>query len=220
MHHELLRYENVDELTTAAANYVAEIASVAVANGGAFNFAVSGGTTPWGMFEKLASLDLPWENIVVYQVDERVAPLDDPARNLTNLRKSLAAVRLTIKAMPVNAKDLDIGARAYGSELPDRFDLVHLGLGPDGHTASLLPDDSVLEVDDRPVALAGTYQGYRRMTLTYPALSRADQILWLIAGSDKSSPLSLLLRSDPSIPAGRVVAAQSLVMADVAAAPK
>lgn len=220
MHHELLRYENVDELTTAAANYVAEIASVAVANGGAFNFAVSGGTTPWGMFEKLASLDLPWENIVVYQVDERVAPLDDPARNLTNLRKSLAAVRLTIKAMPVNAKDLDIGARAYGSELPDRFDLVHLGLGPDGHTASLLPDDSVLEVDDRPVALAGPYQGYRRMTLTYPALSRADQILWLIAGSDKSSPLSLLLRSDPSIPAGRVVAAQSLVMADVAAAPK
>ena len=220
MHHELLRYENVDELTTAAANYVAEIASVAVANGGAFNFAVSGGTTPWGMFEKLASLDLPWENIVVYQVDERVAPLDDPARNLTNLRKSLAAVRLTIKAMPVNAKDLDIGARAYGSELPDRFDLVHLGLGPDGHTASLLPDDSVLAVDDRPVALAGPYQGYRRMTLTYPALSRADQILWLIAGSDKSSPLSLLLRSDPSIPAGRVVAAQSLVMADVAAAPK
>jgi 6-phosphogluconolactonase len=220
VHHELLRYGSVDELTSAAADYVAQIAHVAVAANGTFIFAVSGGTTPWAMFDKLTALNVPWENVVIYQVDERVAPPADPARNLTNLQSSFANVSVTIKSMPVNDVDLEAGARQYARELPERFDLIHLGLGPDGHTASLLPGDPVLHVNDRPVALAGPYQGHRRMTLTYSALARADQILWLIAGSDKAAPLSLLLRSDPSIPAGRVVAAQSLVMADAAAIPQ
>lgn len=220
MHQELLRYDDVDTLTSAAAHYVAEIAHVAITANGIFNFAVSGGKTPWSMFDKLASLDVPWENVVIYQVDERVAPLGDPARNLTYLQQSFAKVAVTVKAMPVTSDDLDGGARKYGLELPDRFDLIHLGIGSDGHTASLLPGDPVLDVDDRPVALAGPYQGHLRMTLTYPALARADQILWLISGNDKAGPLSLLLRADHSIPAGRVVAAQSLVMADAAATPR
>ncbi len=220
MHHELLRYDDVDALTSAAAEYVCEIAHVAVAAHGTFNFAVSGGTTPWAMFNKLTALNVPWEDVVIYQVDERVAPLDDPARNLTNLTISFATVSVSIKAMPVNHGDLAAATQQYGRELPERFDLIHLGLGSDGHTASLLPGDSVLDVDDRPVALSGPYQGHRRMTLTYPALAQADQILWLVAGGDKATALSLLLRADPSIPAGRVVAAQSLIMADAAATPQ
>lgn len=220
MHHELLRYGNVDALTSAAADYVAEIAHVAIAANGTFRLAVSGGTTPLVMFNKLAALDVPWENVVIYQVDERVAPLADPARNLTNLQVSFANVPVTIKAMPVNNDDLEAGTQQYGRELPSRFDLIHLGLGSDGHTASLLPGDSVLDVDDRLVALSGPYQGHQRMTLTYPALAQSDQILWLIAGGDKASSLSLLMRADPSIPAGRVVGAQSLIMADAAAAPQ
>jgi len=95
---------------------------------------------------------------------------------------------------------------------------VHLGLGPDGHTASLVPGDPVLEVTDALVAVTQPYQGHRRMTLTYPALARADQLLWLVTGADKREPLAKLLAGDESIPAGRVVAARSVVMADQAAA--
>jgi 6-phosphogluconolactonase len=220
VHHELLRYDDVDALTSAAAEYVCEVAHVAVAAHGTFNFAVSGGTTPWAMFNKLTALHVPWEDVVIYQVDERVAPLDDPARNLTNQTTCFAKVSVSVKAMPVNNDDLEAATQLYGRELPERFDLIHLGLGSDGHTASLLPGDSVLDVDDRPVALSGPYQGHRRMTLTYPALALADQILWLVAGRDKANALSLLLRADPSIPAGRVAAAQTLVIGDAAATPQ
>jgi 6-phosphogluconolactonase/glucosamine-6-phosphate isomerase/deaminase len=119
--------------------------------------------------------------------------------------------------MPVNDGDLEAAARRYGDSLPARFDLVHLGLGPDGHTASLVPGDPVLEVTDRPVAVTAEYQGHRRMTLTYPALARADQLLWVVTGADKRAPLARLWAGDPSIPAGRVEAAASLIMADTAA---
>ncbi len=137
------------------------------------------------MFEKLAQLDVAWSEVVVYQVDERIAPAGDATRNLTNLERSLGASRPTIVAMPVNDEDLDEAAADYARLLPERFDLVHLGLGPDGHTASLIPGDPVLEVRDHLVAVTGVYQGEQRMTLTYDALSRADQLLWLVTGSDK-----------------------------------
>jgi 6-phosphogluconolactonase len=122
--------------------------------------------------------------------------------------------------MPVTDADLDSAAAAYAAALPERFDLVHLGLGPDGHTASLVPGDPVLAVQDRLVALTQPYQGHRRMTLTYPALARADQLLWLITGADKRDPLARLLAGDDSIPAGRVRAGRSLILADRAAAAK
>ena len=153
---------------------------------GPFTFAVSGGRTPWEMFAELAAETVPWSNVVIYQVDERVAPPDDPDRNLSHLRKALGTAPAQVRPMPVNDPDLDAAAAAYAASLPEHFDLVHLGLGPDGHTASLVPGDPVLSVTDRLVAVTQPYQGHQRMTLTYPALARASQLLWLITGADKN----------------------------------
>ena len=157
----------------------------AVAAHGRFTFAVSGGHTPWAMFAALFEEDVPWEKVVLYQVDEREAPDGDADRNLTHLCQSLGSAPAEVVPMPVGDADLDAGATAYAGLLPEQFDLVHLGLGPDGHTASLVPGDPVLDEAERPVAVTGPYQGHRRMTLTYPALARADQLLWLVTGADK-----------------------------------
>jgi 6-phosphogluconolactonase/glucosamine-6-phosphate isomerase/deaminase len=166
------------------------------------------------MFAELANEDVPWAAVEIFQVDERIAPDGDPDRNLTHLRESLGGAAAKVIPMPVNDPDLEAAGSSYANSLPARFDLIHLGLGPDGHTASLIPGDPVLEVTDRLVALTGPYQDNRRMTLTYPALSRADQLLWLITGEDKRNPLALLLSGDRSIPAGRVEAKTSIVLAD------
>ena len=212
-----------------AAKIIAVEAQAAVANRGRFIMAVSGGHTPWQMLRLLASQSVPWAGVHIVQVDERIAPAGDPDRNLTHLRESLlehAPVRPEqIYAMPVESSDLDAAAANYAEMLqqiagtPAVLDLVHLGLGPDGHTASLVPGDSVLDVMDKDVALTGgTYQGRRRMTLTYPILNRARRILWVVTGGEKVEPLIRLRNADPSIPAGRVHQEQALVLADSAAA--
>src|ERR1700691_3601451 len=216
-----------DEEATAraAAKNIAAEAVAAVAGRGRFVMAVSGGRTPWIMLRALAKEDLPWKYVHIAQVDERVAPAGHPDRNLTHLRESLLSDNSPIPpeqihAMPVDSLNLEGAARPYGALLSDlagsprTLDLVHLGLGPDGHTASLVPGDPVLDVTDRLVAVTGPYQDHRRMTLTYPALARADQVLWLVSGSDKREALAALLAGDVSIPAGRVEAERSLVMAD------
>jgi 6-phosphogluconolactonase len=218
MRHELEILDGPDQVAIRAADDVAIFASDAVADHGRFTFAVSGGHTPWAMFSALSGRDLPWPNITIFQVDERVAPEGDPARNLTYLTESLGPATPEIVPMPVTDTDLESAARRYADLLPERFDLVHLGLGPDGHTASLVPEDPVLAVTDRLVALTQPYQGHPRMTLTYPALARAEQLLWLVTGEDKKVPLSKLLFEDRSIPAGQVEAARSLVLADKDAA--
>jgi 6-phosphogluconolactonase/glucosamine-6-phosphate isomerase/deaminase len=171
------------------------------------------------MFAELGGYDLPWETMRIFQVDERVAPDGDPDRNLAHLRSSLRDVSPEVLAMPVGEPDLDAAAASYARSLPERFDLVHLGLGPDGHTASLVPGDPVLQVSDRLVAVTRPYQGRRRMTLTYTALARAEQLLWLVAGADKVDALARLMRGDQSIPAGRVEAGRSVILADAAAWP-
>jgi 6-phosphogluconolactonase len=215
--HEVRRFADAEAVADAAAQYVAKCARRTLEEKRQFTFAVSGGRTPWTMFKKLANLDVAWPDVVLYQVDERIAPLGDKTRNLTNLDRSLGTSRPTIVPMPVNDDDLDEASASYAQLLPERFDLVHLGLGPDGHTASLIPGDPVLDVRDRLVAVTGIYQGEQRMTLTYEALARANQLLWLVAGDDKRSALAALLRGDTSIPAGVVTATASLVMADEAA---
>src|SRR5580692_2520240 len=212
----------------AAAKAIAAEARSAVADRGRFVMAVSGGRTPWIMLRTLAEEDLPWENIHVVQVDERVAPPGDKDRNLTHLQESLLdhspIPPEQLHAMPVESPDLDAAARQYASLLaeiaasPPTVDLVHLGLGPDGHTASLVPGDPVLNVTAVDVALTGVYQGRRRMTLTYPILDRSRRILWLVTGSEKAGMLIRLRDGDPSIPAGRVRQDRALVLADRAAA--
>jgi 6-phosphogluconolactonase len=199
------------------ADEVATGASVAVEARGRFTFAVSGGHTPWAMFRALADEDLPWEAIGIWQVDERVAPDGDPDRNLTSLVKALPEA-VELHPMPVAEDDLDAAAERYAASLPEAFDLVHLGMGDDGHTASLVPGDPVVGMADRAVALTREYRGRRRMTLTYPVLDRARRVLWLITGEDKAAMLPRLLAGDPSIPAGRVSAGEQLVVADRAAA--
>jgi 6-phosphogluconolactonase len=212
----------------AAAGIIAEEARAAVEARGRFVMAVSGGRTPWIMMRALASEPVPWANVHVVQVDERVAPEGDKDRNLTHLRESLldhTPIRPEqIHAMPVESPDLETAARQYATTLseiagsPPRLDLVHLGLGPDGHTASLIPGDAVLGVTSADVALTGIYQGRRRMTLTYPVLNRARRILWLVTGREKAAMLDRLYKGDPTIPSGRISREQAVIVADRAAA--
>jgi 6-phosphogluconolactonase len=219
---------DVDAVAKEAAAIIAAEARAAVAARGRFIMAVSGGHTPWQMLRALADEEVPWAGVHIVQVDERVAPTGDPDRNYTHLRESLlehAPLRPEqIHAMPVESPDLELAAARYALTLrelagtPPVLDLAHLGLGPDGHTASLVPGDAVLNVTDADVALTEVYQGRRRMTLTYPMLNRSRRVLWLVTGSDKVGMLERLHGGDVSIPAGRVCQDQALVLADRAAA--
>jgi 6-phosphogluconolactonase len=210
---------DAEAVAERAAEFVAEQADAAVADRGRFTFAVSGGHTPWAMFARLRRKDVPWESVAIFQVDERVAPDDDPDRNLAHLRESLPPEAADdVRAMPVLETDLARAADDYARLLPPAFDLVHLGLGPDGHTASLVPGDPILDVIDKDVALTDVYNGRRRMTLTYPVLDRAHQLMFLISGEDKVEALRRLQAGDRSIPAGRISGPEVLVIADEAAA--
>ncbi len=210
-----------------AAEFIAEQARAAVQVRGRFLFAVSGGHTPWQMLRLLANEDLPWQAVHLFQVDERIAPAGDPDRNLTHIRETLLATAplaaAHVHAMPVEASDIDAAAREYAQTLhaiagsPPVLDLVHLGLGPDGHTASLVPGDAVLDVTDTEVGLTAPYMGRRRMTLTCPVLNRARCVLWLVTGTEKRKMLARLLAADVSIPAGRVEQRHAIVLTDRAA---
>jgi 6-phosphogluconolactonase len=219
---------DAEAVARKAAALIATEARATVAARGRFVIAFSAGRTPWIMLRALADEDVPWENLHVVQVDERVAPAGHPDRNLTHLRASLrdhTPLRTEqVYAMPVEASDLEVAAAQYAQTLrqiagsPPALDLVHLGLGLDGHTASLVPGDPILKVADADVAVTGPYQGWRRMTLTYPILNRACQILWLVTGADKASMLARLRNGDASIPAGQIRRERTLVLTDRAAA--
>ena len=219
-----------DAVAKAAAGVIAVAAREAVAARGVFTLAVSGGKTPWAMLKDLASEEVPWSQVHVFQIDERIAPEGDPDRNLTHLHESLLGnapiPKENIHAMPVNAEDPDAGAAEYERTLqeicgnPPTLDMAHLGLGPDGHTASLTPNDPVLEVTDRDVALTDPvhlYQNRRRMTLTYPMINRSRQIMWLATGAAKIPMIVKLKSADPSIPGGRISQQNALLLTDTAA---
>jgi 6-phosphogluconolactonase len=226
VHLEIL--SDSDAVAKRAAAIIASEARESIDKRGQFLFAVSGGKTPWVMLRDLAHEDLPWDRVHLFQVDERVAPEGHTDRNLTHIRESLlqhVPIRPEqVHAMPVNAADLEPAAAEYARVLrqqagdPPVLDLVHLGMGPDGHTASLIPDDPALDVADRDVALTREYQGRRRMTLTYPLLNRSRHILWVITGGEKAGMLERLRRRDTSIPAGRIQATNATILADKAAA--
>ena len=227
---EIKALANADIVAQEAAKAIARTARAAVGARGRFVMAVSGGRTPWQMLRELANEEVPWKDVHVVQVDERIAPAGDPDRNLTHLRESLLEhaplPAEQIYAMPVEEADIEAAAWSYARALrqiagtPPVLDLAHLGLGPDGHTASLVPNDPVLNVTDKDVALTGLYQNRRRMTLTYPMLNRSRRILWVVTGADKAEMLVRLRNGDVSIPAGRIRREQALVMVDQAAAGK
>ncbi len=224
----VLIFPDADSAAKKGAAIIAEDARAAVAARGRFIMAVSGGKSPWVMLRELANEDVPWANVHVFQIDERIAPAGDPDRNLVHLRASLLEHAPLppnqIYAMPVDAADVDAAAKQYAQTLesvagkPPVLDLAHLGLGPDGHTASLVPNDPVLEVTDSDVGVTGVYMGRRRMTLTYPVINRARRILWLVTGDDKVDAFKRLKAADASVPGGRISQTQAVVLADQAAA--
>jgi 6-phosphogluconolactonase len=223
-------YPDDDTVAREAAAVIADDMRHAVAVRGRYIMAVSGGRNPWLMLRALAAEPLPWQHVHVVQVDERVAPADDPERNLANVRASLLMrVPLPpdhIHAMPVEATDLGRASAQYAATLrdvagsPPLIDLVHLGLGPDGHTASLVPGDPALDITAADVAVTGPYQGRRRMTLTFPIINRSRFVLWLVTGAEKAATLVRLRDGDRSIPAAGVRRDRALLLADRAAAER
>ena len=212
-------------LAVAAASWLAAALRGAMDRRGTASLALSGGSTPGLLFAALIDEDVAWDRLDVFQVDERIAPDGDPDRNLTELQSALLD-RVPLPSThfhPMPVTDLpDPATDRYAVTLQrvcgGIIDVVHLGLGDDGHTASLVPNDPVLDVTDVDVAVTERYKGRRRMTLTYPMLDRAGAVLRLVAGAAKAPVLPLLLAHDPRIPAGRVRNENAVVFADEAAA--
>lgn len=201
---------------TDAAHLVASKLRNAVQRREVASLAVSGGTTPAKMFSVLADLEVPWRTVTVWQVDERVAPDGSPDRNAA-LLDVFVAVGASVRAMPVTDRDLESAARRYAAELPTRFDVVHLGIGDDGHTASWPPGDPVADELD-PVALSGEYRGTRRMTLTPHVVNGARQRLVLAVGADKAAAMRGWLLRNEALPIERLHRTDTVVVLDMAAA--
>jgi 6-phosphogluconolactonase len=218
------------DLARQAAAEIATALRTAVTARGQAILAVSGGSTPGDLLEALAAETLPWDRLHLFQVDERIAPARLPDRNLELLRRRLLTHRPLadgqVHPMPVEDPDPEAAAARYGRTLrefagdPPVLDVVQLGLGTDGHTASLVPEDPVLDVVDLDVAVTGSYGGWRRLTLTVPTVARARSILWLVAGADKRPTVARLLAGDPGIPASRVPPDRAVLFLDPAAAPR
>lgn len=220
-----LRVLSSDDWVAGAADVLAELITAAVADRGRCVIALSGGSTPAPVFAELAARDLPWSDIVILQVDERVADLESGDRNLVDLVAAFSAVPAAIVPLPVEAGDAEQAIDAALADLaavagePAILDIVHLGLGDDGHTASLVPGDPILDVLDCDVATTAVYRGTSRLSLTRPVLNRARVLVWLVAGGAKVEALNKLLAGDRSIPASLIEYRQSIVIADSAAAP-
>lgn len=220
-------FPHAEQVAVRAAAYLEQLIREALTHQKSFSLAISGGRTPWEMLKLLSKADLPWQRINLFQVDERVAPDGHPDRNLTQLFQAIAGTpmvtQLRIFPMPVTAEDLDAAAKEYAEVLNEvtegkGLDMIHLGLGSDGHTASLVPGDEVLAVQNRQVACTqNNYQGRIRMTLTYPLLNAAKQILWIVTGSEKKEMVKRMLQKDPSIPAGSIRQENALLLVDQAA---
>jgi 6-phosphogluconolactonase len=216
-----------EKVAARGAAYLEHEIREALAHQTSYSIAISGGRTPWEMLKILSKADLPWKRVNLFQVDERVAPDGHADRNLTQLFQAISGTamltQLRIFPMPVLAEDLEEGCWEYVKVLDEvteskGLDLIHLGLGSDGHTASLVPGDGVMEVQDRLVACTqNTYQGRIRMTLTYPLLNSAKQLLWIVTGDEKQKMVQRLLQQDPSIPAGRIRQENALLLVDKAA---
>jgi 6-phosphogluconolactonase len=225
---EIRTFQSAQEVAKEAAVFIADRIRENIDKKDYFTWAISGGRTPWEMIKELATEDLPWEKVFLFQVDERMAPDAHEDRNLTQLFKSIAGTplitRLNIFPMKANSDDPNAACSDYSETIlritkTGKFDLIHLGIGTDGHTASLIPGDPVLEIEDRSVAItSNTYQGRNRMTLTFPIINQAERILWLVTGEEKAEMLDRMLQADLTIPAGRISQAHAIVMTEQAVA--
>ena len=222
-------FDDAQSAARYGARQIAEAARSAVRERGSFSLALSGGSTPWAMLSVLAGENLPWASTHIFQVDERAVPMDSPDRTFAKLQSLLFSrvpiPERNIHPMPVDTEDLDSAAKRYALTLindlgsPPVLDLVHLGIGADGHTASLTPGDTALpSATSSDVTVSSPYEGSRRMTLTYPMLNRARLIVWLIIGPDKAPMVPRLIAGDTSIPAGRIERERALLVADKSAA--
>ncbi len=165
------------------------------------------------MFGALLELDVPWNRVTVWQVDERVAPDGHGERNA----RQLDPLPCRVELMPVTDVDLAGAARRYAAGLPERFDVVHLGLGDDGHTASWPPGDPVVD-SDLACDVVGEFNGFRRMTLTPPVVNAARARLMLTYGSSKAPMMHRWLAGDRSLPVARLRRTDTWAMLDPAAA--
>ncbi len=222
-----------DEACLAAAQTIADALRSAVADRGVATLAVSGGKTPATMLAALTRQAVPWSSVQVFQVDERCAPIGHLDRNSAALTHTLSLVAdgpsqgnlLHLMDVPDDAVQGwerlgESAAQHYSTLLPPAgFDVVHLGLGDDGHTASLVPNDPVLAITDRAVAVTETYQGRHRLTLTTPTINSARLLVWLAVGAAKMPMISRLLQGDTSIPAGRFADRPGVLFTDYVVRP-
>lgn len=220
-------FPTAEQVAASAATYLEQEIRDALVHQPFYSLAISGGRTPWEMLKILSKADLPWKRVNLFQVDERIAPERHIDRNLTQLFQAISntpmTTQLRIFPMPVLAANLDEACTEYAKVIDKvtegkGLDLIHLGLGSDGHTASLVPNDGVLEVKDRQVACTqNLYQGRIRMTLTYPQINSAKKILWIVTGTEKRVMVQRLLKQDSSIPAGNINQENALLLLDQAA---
>jgi 6-phosphogluconolactonase len=225
---EWIACESIPVAERAAAEFIAGQLDAAVRDRGRATLAISGGRSPWGMLDLLAAQAVEWESVHVFQADERIAQIDDEARNWKRFLAGKLARRVppaNRHPMPVEIEAPDVAADAYATTLvewtgqPPRLDVVHLGIGTDGHTASLFAGDSPLDETRRLVAASRRHEGYRRLTLTLPALAQARSIVWFALGAERRAVLTRLFDGDSAIPAGRVRRDRAVCFTDFAAAP-
>ena len=220
--------ENAAAAARDAAEFIAERLAQAVEMRGRASFAVSGGRSPWPMFEHLASQDVDWSAVHVFQVDERLVPVDHAERNWKRFLENTLAHRIADAnrhPMPVEIENHELAIGRYTRELsefagvPPALDVVHLGIGEDGHTASLFVDDSLLGDTRHWVGVSRVYQGYRRLTLTLPVLNCARAIVWFAVGASRRTILTRLHDDDPEIAASHVRRDRATCFTDKDAAP-
>jgi 6-phosphogluconolactonase/glucosamine-6-phosphate isomerase/deaminase len=211
-----MEFRVADHPEQLAAAWIARRADDARRRRGRFTLALSGGSTAPAMISALFQLPIAWDSVTVWQVDERIAPDGDPGRNAGQLRDMPCRVLL----MPVTARDLDRAAEEYAGGLPDQFDVVHLGLGDDGHTASWPPGNLGVLSSPRAVDVTPEFNGWRRMTLTPRVVNGARSRLVLATGAGKRSIVERWMLRDQSLPIDAVRRAGTVVFLDPAAAPE
>ena len=212
--------EVVKDLEALSARAAELIADRIRSGGSPFRLALSGGNTPRGCYRHLAHLhQIPWDHVEIFLGDERFVPPDHPDSNYHMIRQTLlageAVTPRAVFAVPTDTTPEDAagayeeilrqeyGASRLRPDLP-LFDLQLLGLGEDGHTASLLPGQPVLEEQTRWVAVVPEGRKEPRITLTYPVLESSRLTVFLVSGADKKDALARVRAGDPSLPAGRL----------------